>query len=82
MQVELHCAACRFCFPIELDMAALDRITDEGPWSALGDGETFEDRIHADLLAHHEAECPHCGNPVAPTEESLGDLASELLAQW
>jgi hypothetical protein len=82
MQVELRCAACRLCFPWNLDTAAIDRLSDEGPWSALGDGETFEDRIHADLLAELECHCPRCGSPVSPTEESLGELASELLTHW
>jgi hypothetical protein len=82
MQVELRCPACLLHFRSDLDTAALERIHDEGPWSALGDGETFEDRIHADLLEHQEAYCPRCGNEVAATEESLGELATELLAHW
>jgi hypothetical protein len=82
MQVELHCYTCCFRFRSHLDTAALERISDEGPWSALGDGETFEDRIHADLLAHQEATCPRCGSEVAATEESLGALATEVLAHW
>jgi len=82
MQVELRCLACQWRFCSDLETAALDRIHDEGPWWALGDGETFEDHIHADLLAHQEAHCPRCGNEAAPTEESLGELATELLAHW
>jgi len=82
MQVELHCPACLLHFRSDLDAAALDRISAAGPWCALGDGETLEDRLHADLLADEEACCPLCGTDVAVTEESLGELSSELLAQW
>jgi hypothetical protein len=82
MQVELHCHTCCYRFHSDLNTAALERISDEGPWSVLGDGETFEDRIHADLLAHQETICPRCGHEVAATEESLGALAAEVLAHW
>jgi hypothetical protein len=81
MQVELHCPACRLHFRSDLDTAALERINETGPWCALGDGETFEDRLHAELL-DEEACCPRCGTDVAVTEEYLGQLSSELLAQW
>ena len=48
MQVELHCDRCGRCSPTILDLtadAALTALHEEGPWFALGDGETFEDRI-------------------------------------
>jgi hypothetical protein len=81
MQVELRCPVCLWHFRSDLDTAALERLHEEGPWSTLGDGETFEDQIHAELL-DQETHCPHCGNEVAATEESLGELATELLAHW
>ena len=52
MQVELHCPHCSHTFMPSSDTPAaeaLDRMSDEGPWFALGDGETFEDRIFAAL---------------------------------
>ena len=57
-------------------------MTDEGPWYALGDGETFEDMIFAALTARGAIRCPGCGEPVNVTEESLGQVAMEVLANW
>lgn len=82
MKVELCCAACDYRFHSCLDTAALERIQEEGPWNALGDGQTLEDCIHSDLMADTEAYCPQCGNAVAVSEESLGELSREVLAQW
>ena len=50
MQVELYCAncCCRLVAPPETSAVdILDRMDDQGqgPWYALGDGETFEDMI-------------------------------------
>ena len=77
MHVELHCDRCGCQFFGQDD--ALTRLRDEGPWSALGDGETFEDRLSADL---GNLECPCCGSDVQPSQESLGQLSLQLLGQW
>ncbi len=81
MRVELQCSSCP-CRLGTWTTPVLERITEEGPWVALGDGETFEDRIAATLSTAYEERCPECGQPVAVSEESLGQLTQELLAQW
>ena len=85
MQIELCCpsCACRFVAPPETSCdEVIDLMFEEGPRYALGDGETFEDMIFTTLMEHGEIICPDCGEPVAVTEESLGQLAMEVLAQW
>jgi hypothetical protein len=85
MQVELFCPHCNCRFAAEPDTPAaevLDRMADEGPWYALGDGETFEDMIFATLFAHGAIRCSECGEEAVVTEESLGQLALEVLGHW
>ena len=85
MQLELHCDRCHHDFVSALeDIAgrALEDITTEGPWFALGDGETLEDRLFANLTDPGKIACPDCGGPVSCSQESLGCLSQELLAQW
>jgi hypothetical protein len=84
MQIELYCheCACRFAAPPETAAdEILERMTDEGPWYALGEGETFEDMIFAALASRGAIRCPECSRPVSVSEESLGQLAMEMLAQ-
>jgi len=85
MQVELYCpcCCCRFTADPETPAAeVLDRMADEGPWYALGDGETFEDMIFSSLIAGGSIRCSECGEAVSVTEESLGQLALEVLGCW
>jgi hypothetical protein len=85
MRIQLNCPSCSCCFGAAPDAPAseiLDRMTEEGPWCAVGDGETFEDMIFARLTAHGSVRCTECGEPVDITEESLGRLTLEVLAQW
>ncbi len=85
MQIELYCpgCGCRFVAPPEASMAeVMERMTEEGPWFGLGDGETFEDMIFTALTERGAIGCPDCGQPVSVSEESLGKLAMEMLAQW
>jgi hypothetical protein len=85
MQVELYCPCCSSRFAAPPDTAAdevLERMTDDGPWYALGEGETFEDMIFAALTSRGAIRCPDCGEAVSVSEESLGQLAMGLLAQW
>ncbi len=81
MQLELQCAECFYHFHHSAE-EVLEQLHAEGPWYALGDGETFEDRIHAQISAQTDTTCPRCGQPVTLTEERLGQLSRELLAQW
>jgi hypothetical protein len=85
MQIELDCPRCHCQFASPPDCPAaevLDRMTEEGPWFALGDGETFEDMIFAALTARGKICCPECGEPVSVNEVSLGRLAREILTCW
>ncbi len=85
MQIELYCPRCSCRFSAAPDTPAaevIDRMTEEGPWYALGDGETFEDMIFAALTARGTIHCPECAGPVSVSEESLGQLALEVLQQW
>jgi len=85
MQIELYCPECTCCFAAAPGLPAdevLERMTDEGPWYALGDGETFEDMIFTALTTRGAIHCPECSRPVSVREESLGRLAMEMLAQF
>lgn len=85
MQVELFCTACccRFAAPPDTTSEqVLERMNNDGPWYSLGDGETFEDMIFSSLTENGFISCPHCGELVSVSEESIGQLALELLAQW
>jgi hypothetical protein len=85
MQVELRCPNCPCCFAAPPDTPSaeiLDRMIAEGPWYALGDGETFEDMIFTALTSRGAIHCPECNQQVSVSEESLGQLAQEVLANW
>jgi len=85
MQVELYCPNCSCCFAAEPDTPAaevLDRMAEDGPWYALGDGETFEDMIFNTLVSCGRIRCSTCGEEADVTEESLGQLAVEVLGAW
>jgi hypothetical protein len=85
MQVELYCRNCQSHFAASPGAPAadvFDRVTEEGPWGALGDGETFEDAVAAALADSGAAPCPHCGEAAMVSEESLGRLTLELLGTW
>ena len=85
MQVELFCdkCACRFVAPPDASAAQImSRMMEEGRWYPLGDGETFEDLIFAALTEQGAIYCPRCGEEAAVSEESLGMLALDMLAEW
>ena len=85
MQVELYCphCSCRFTADPETPAAeVLDRMAYEGPWYALGDGETFEDMIFSTLFAHGDIRCAECGECASVSEESLGQLTMGVLGSW
>jgi hypothetical protein len=85
MPVELFCPHCRVhlaAAPETPAAQALSRMAEAGPWSWLGDGETFEDSIVAALADPDANACPHCGESVTVSEESLGRLTMQVLATW
>ena len=85
MQIELYCeaCACRFVAPPQASANEVtDRMFENGPWYALGDGETFEDMIFSTLFAHGDIRCAECGGSASVSEESLGRLTLEVLGSW
>jgi hypothetical protein len=85
MQIELYCTDChcRFAAPPDTPAGEIaERMALEGPWYALGDGVTFEDMIFSALTSEGEITCPECGEAVHVSEESLGQLAMEVLGSW
>jgi len=85
MQIELFCQPCcnRFLAPPETPaLEVLKRMMDDGPWFALGEGATFEDMIFTALTSRGAICCPDCLRPVSVSEESLGRVAMDMLAQW
>ena len=85
MLVELYCPHCTSRFAAEPEAPAaevLDRMADEGPWYALGDGETFEDMIFATLFSNGAIRCSECGEQASVSEESLGRMTLEVLGSW
>ena len=85
MHIELHCTccSCRFVAPAQAsDDEIRERMWNDGPWYALGDGNTFEDMIFSTLAERGAICCPECGDPVSISEESLGRLAMEMLADF
>ena len=84
MQIELYCQVCCTRFVATPETPAqevLDRMIDDGPWFGLAEGETFEDMIFAALTARGAIRCPECCRPVSVSEESLGQMAMNLLTQ-
>lgn len=82
MKLDLQCPHCDCRFDGQASGVRLEQMAEEGPWLALGDGETFEDRLHASITAEGAICCPQCASPVSVTEACLGKLALELLGQW
>ena len=85
MQVELYCPHCCRSFVASPETPAadvLDRMADEGPWYALGDGQTYEDMIFSTLFACGCIRCSECGAPADVNEQSLGQLTLEVLGSW
>jgi hypothetical protein len=85
MRLELSCQHCTHTFYLPANSATaavLEQVATQGPWCALGDGETLEDKVYTDLLGHASICCTKCGGPVAPREESLHWFAQEMLACW
>jgi hypothetical protein len=85
MQLELYCAHCDRRFTPAPKPGIVDLIQDlerEGPWSALGDGETFEDLLYNTLTSTPETACPECGGTATVGEGELGELSHSLLACW
>jgi hypothetical protein len=79
VSIELQCCQCHCSFSAGSE---IDRMAEIGPWGSLGDGETLEDSLHAELCKRGTMRCPECGAAVVMREEELNDLAQQLLVQW
>ena len=85
MQIELNCEVCGCQFRAAPETPAsevIDQMAEEGPWYALGDGQTFEDMIFSTITARGAIHCPECGEAVSVSEESLGRFALDMLTCW
>ena len=85
MTFQLHCSRCAQDFRVPVDSpaaAVLERVAEDGPWCALGDGETFEDTVYTALSSQQSVSCPCCGGPVSASEDSLSQFSQTLLEQW
>ena len=85
MHMAMHCHGCDTWFSPSLDTdqgEVLEKISGAGPWGALGDGETLEDQLFAELTSAQAICCPHCAVPVGLSEENLGRMSLQLLEQW
>ncbi len=83
MMVELVCPCCPFRFSARSDASAaevLDRMIEEGPWFALGNGETFREMLYTALTMRGAVRCPDCQEDVAVLEEDDAGAAEELLS--
>lgn len=76
MSLELQCPACQYHVPAFADDTVVTIPEQIGLWDAIGDGQTFEDALHANLA---DLRCPACDAAVPVSEESLGRLAMSLL---
>lgn len=74
MQIHLCCTRCPCRFSAAADTPAaevLDRMTDDAPWFALAEGETFEDMVFAALGARGKILCPECRAEVVVGGDGL-----------
>jgi hypothetical protein len=83
MILELVCPYCPFRFraPSHTPWAQIiDRMIEEGPWFALGNGETFRDMVYTALAARGAIRCPECHEHLAHTEVGLFESDEAELA--
>jgi hypothetical protein len=67
MEIQLICPDCdgRFAAPAETPGEDIvRRMTDEGPWLALGDGDCFRNMIRTAFLRRGRISCPECGGSL------------------
>jgi hypothetical protein len=63
LEIELFCPDCESRFAASARTPheeIVERMTDEGPWYALGEGEFFQDMIHTALSRRGWIACPAC----------------------
>jgi hypothetical protein len=85
MQIHLYCPDCLCQLSAPADTPAseiLDRMTDDAPWFALADGETFEDMVLAALDVRGQILCPECRRDVLVGGKRQGRIAVEAPPHW
>ena len=83
IQLSCPCCSCRLTAPAHASLEeVMDQMFDCGPRFDLGDGATFEDMIFSTLLDDDAIACPDCGAPVDVCEESISQMAMEVLAHY
>jgi hypothetical protein len=83
MGIELKCSSgCnRFVASAHASLDAIrEQMFNEDAWYDLGDGHTFEDMIFATLMENGDIHCSSCGDPASVSEESISQLAMEMLS--
>src|SRR5262249_61954654 len=81
VEIELHCPSCLSNFtasPEATPEQIVQRMTEEGPWYALANGNSFEDMVCLALLNRGAINCPDCASPVSIREKSMGALIDML----
>jgi hypothetical protein len=75
VEIQLRCPRCPCAFSAPGDTPAaqvLERMTDEAPWFALAEGETFADMVFAALASRGKILCPECRGEVLVGCDSPG----------
>jgi hypothetical protein len=83
MLLELYCPGCGSRFaapPDDPSDAIVARMSEEGPWYALGPGATFEEMVFGALLRRGAIQCPECRDPVVVGEASLAPRSGTHVA--
>lgn len=83
MWIRLFCAccSCQYRSPVETPASqVLDQMTDDSPWFALAEGDTFEGMVSAALDRRGRILCPECGEEVQVLYDSKSGSADGLLS--
>src|SRR5690349_4620967 len=79
VQIHLRCPRCPCHFSAPAETAAaevLERMTDDAPWFALAEGDTFEEMVFAALQRRGRILCPECRESVLAGSEALAGLSA------
>jgi hypothetical protein len=82
MIIDLVCPCCPFQFsaPAAADAVhILDRMIEDGPWLALGEGDTFEDMVVRAVNTRGAIRCPDCREALIVNHEEPSQFREDLL---
>jgi len=80
MWIHLYCSSCSCLFSALADTPAsqvLDRMTDDAPWFALAEGDTFEEMVSAALQRRGKLICPECREEIQVLHDAQKPLQHE-----